>query len=227
MSEIIHGNCVNEIPKLGKFKLAFLDPGPVPEFELRIATLRAWDACEGVMALVGDDEQVKLWLAMEKVADMTRINWVHWMYDNGTNNPHGWIECRTHVLFYAREGYTRNPKDLQISTAKATRKRATKNPGLRMPSKIWGLPQDGPHWGRVVGNCKERVGDLTNQLPLALCRRVIMYYTNPEDNVIEPYAGAAPCGMVCKEENRRCISIEKEGAVYKLATERLTNGVYR
>ncbi|SVA35724.1 uncharacterized protein METZ01_LOCUS88578 [marine metagenome] len=248
MIDVIHGNSISVIPTLGKFDFCFLDPPfnvgqkypgyddnlPRDEFEfnIRLATLRSWDACDGVMACMGTDDLVKLWLAMEDKANMTRVNWVQWYYDFGQNNPHGWTDSRQHILIYAREGYTRNPKDVFISTARDTkykdkRTKVTKNPGLRMPGKIWGLPQDGPHWGRVVGNSKERVPELPNQLPLRLLQRLILYYTNKGDRVLDPFAGAGTTAMVCKHEERDCVTIDVSDVNVKLINERLENGVYR
>ena len=41
----------------------------------------------------------------------------------------------------------------------------TENAGKRLPGTVWGVPSDGPNWGRVQGNSQERQKDCPNHFP--------------------------------------------------------------
>ncbi len=248
MIDVIHGNCLEVIPKLGEFNFCFLDPpfninqqyleysDNLPEeeyrFILRLATLRAWDSCTGVMCLHGPDELVKLWLKMEDAAGMTRINWVNWYYDFGQNNRHNFTKAREHCLIYGREGHTFNPDAVTITPARASKyndKRASKSktPGKRLPGTVWGLPQDGPNWGRVMGNSKERISDCPNQLPENYLARLIKAYTNPGDRCLDPFGGTGTTAVVANALDRDCVTIDIGKTNVDIIKKRIEKGAIR
>ena len=248
MATVVQGDAINLIPNLGTFDFCFLDPpfnigqeyleyhDDVPpddyNYIIRAATLLSWKVCTGVMCLYGPDELVKVWLKMEDSAGMTRVNWVQWFYDFGQNNPHGWTDSRCHILVYAKGDYTKNPDDVRIPSARAEkykdkRTKETKTPGMRMPGKIWGLPQDGQYWGRVVGNSKERVPGCPNQLPEKLMERLILYYTNPGDRCLDPFGGSGTTAVVANALGRECVTIDMGKENCELIEKRLEKGAVR
>ena len=248
MIDVIHGDCLGVIPKLGKFDFCFLDPpfnvkykypeysDDLPEedyqFIIRLATLRTWEACTGVMCLHGCDETAKIWLKMEDAAKMTRINWINWHYDFGQNNQHNFTKSREHCLVYAREGHTFNPGEIMIPSARATKyndKRAekTKNPGKRLPGTVWGLPQDGQNWGRVTGNSKERVPECPNQLPENYLARLIKAYTNKGDRCLDPFGGSGTTATVADALERDCVTIDIGAANVEIIKARIKKGAAR
>jgi DNA modification methylase len=63
------------------------------------------------------------------------------------------------------------------------------------------------------------------QKPLALCEYLIKTYTNPDDVVLDTFAGSGTTGLAAKNTNRNYILIEKEELWYNKCLKRLTNSI--
>jgi DNA modification methylase len=237
---IIEGSCISAMSHLDRDSLpdlVFLDPPPydIPDddpskvlrvneeqykYNIRAATMLSWKVCQGVMVLHGDDELVKLWLDLEDKAGMSRVCWINWLYDFGKNDRHNFNDSRTHLLVYAKdtENYTKNIDSVLISGAKKGSK-ATRTPG-----RVWGIPPDGPNWGRVTGTSKEHVASGRAQLPENLMARIIKFYSNPGDTVLDPYSNAGTTAVVAEALGRSVIAIDDDTTVTE---ERIQRGPSR
>lgn len=184
------------------------------EFTLEWISL-CWKRCKGVMALHGNDQLVFEYHDYMRQYQGTRIAWVNWHYRFGQCNRSNWIDSRCHCLIYAKDppGHTWNPEEVLVPSDRATtygdkRINETENGGMRVPFTVWGIPSDGPNWGRVQGNNRERRPGHPNQLPEAYLTRLIKAYTNPGDLVYDPFAGSGTTVVVAKKLGRRCITTD-------------------
>jgi site-specific DNA-methyltransferase (adenine-specific) len=96
---------------------------------------------------------------------------------------------------------------------------ARANSNGRLPDDTWILrPQDIPgsftpeetvwHFPRVCGTFKERAGWHGCQMPELLLGRIINACSNPDDTVLDPFAGSGTTLVASKKLNRRFIGFE-------------------
>jgi site-specific DNA-methyltransferase (adenine-specific) len=109
------------------------------------------------------------------------------------------------------------------------------NPKGKLPDDTWVLlreqaPErcfapDSDLWeeSRVCGTFKERVGHAT-QLPLPVVERILRAGTNPNDVILDPFAGSGTVQLAAKLLGRRAIGIELSEETAGLANKRL-NGI--
>jgi len=247
-AEVIHSSCLDALPMAPTYDLVFADPpfnighpykgfqDRKPRCEFENFTLEwvgcAWYATKGVLCLYGPDDLATLYMHAERVLGLHRIAWVNWHYNFGQCRRTNWIDSRTHCLIYAKdpENYTWNPESVLVPSmrVKYGDKRIKDSPrgGSRVPGCVWGIPSDGPHWGRVTGNSKERWKNHPNQLPIRFLRRLILAYTNPGDWVCDPFTGSGTTGLVANRENRRFTGFDISLENVESARERIKNGYY-
>jgi site-specific DNA-methyltransferase (adenine-specific) len=253
---VYRGNCIDILPKLGmKFDFIFADPpfnigqdyaGYDDNMEETaygnfMATwmiyCRDTLKSNGVMALHGpDDLALKYGWVMEYAnrSQFKRIAWVNWHYRFGQCGRGNWIDARCHCLIYAKSpfNYTWNPDDVLVdsdrkTTYKDRRIHDTERGGQRLPGTVWGIPSDGPYWGRVQGNNDERRGNHPNQLPEVYLERLIRAYTNPGDTILDPFGGSGTTAVVAAALGRKCITIELSEQSCQSLVERLKKGSVR
>lgn len=242
--QVIHGDCLKVIPELceqpdfvfadppfnigQKYKgyQDRIDPGEYSVFCFRWVCL-CWERAKS-MALHGNDALADHYLHIARQAGFSRYRtaWVNWHYRFGQCHRANWIDTRCHCLIYAHEGYTWNPEEVLVESDRATtygdkRIHETENGGMRLPGTVWGVPSDGPNWGRIQGNNRERRQGHPNQLPEAYLIRLIKAYTNPGDLVLDPFAGSGTTAVVCKKLGRRCITIDISAENVSSVLERL------
>jgi len=246
--EVIEGDCREVVPTLGKFKLVFADPpfnvgmkykgywDKRHDFTEYLAECIqvCWEACDGVMALHGPDKLVWQFINVARKLQMHRIAWVNWHYRFGQCGRTNWIDARCHCLVYSkdRRKWTWNPDDVLVDSDRATKygdKRIhdTENGGQRLPGTIWGVPSDGPYWGRVQGNSKERRQGHPNQLPEVYLERLIRAYTNPGDRILDPFAGSGTTAVVAQALGRSCVTTDISKESCESVKDRLKKGAIR
>ncbi|HEX3600957.1 MAG TPA: site-specific DNA-methyltransferase, partial [Lacipirellulaceae bacterium] len=129
--------------------------------------------------------------------------------------------------------YTFNSEHIRVPSARAlvyADKRA--NPAGRLPDDTWVLrPQDLPegflpaddtwYYARVAGTFAERQGFHGCQMPEQLLGRIIRVSSNPNDVVLDPFAGSGTTLAVAKKLSRRWIGCELSDVYVQSATERL------
>jgi DNA modification methylase len=242
---VIQGDCREVVPTIPfQFDFIFADPPfnighPYKGFEDRIPlkeyvdfTLSwvdaCWAKCAGVMCLHGPDDLAEMYCMWAAVCNIPRLAWINWHYRFGQCNTSNWIDARCHCLIYAREGYTWNPKSVMVPSDRAEvygdkRTQGTATPGMRLPGTIWGVPSDGPYWGRVTGNSMERRHAHPNQLPEAYLARLIRAYTNPGDKILDPFCGSGTTAAVANALQRNCVTIDVSEANCISARDRIAN----
>lgn len=226
--DVVLGDCRKIVPTLGRFDFVFADPpfncgqeyegyddnrDDFDEFTVEwIAT--CWNACGGIMALHGPDDVAELYLIAARKLGMRRVAWVNWHYRFGQCGRSNWIDARCHCLIYAKHSkYTWNPDSVLVASDRALtygdkRIHETENGGQRLPGTVWGVPSDGPCWGRVQGNNRERRPGHPNQLPEVYLERLLRAYTNEGDRVLDPFAGSGTTAAVAKALGRSCVTID-------------------
>jgi len=201
----------------------------------------------GVLALHGNDNLAEIYLGLP-IIRKHRIAWVNWHYRFGQCNRNNWIDSRCHCLIYAKSGgvprldYAWNPDDVLVDSDRATvyndnRCKKTNEDGSpndnydgggqRLPGAIWGIPSDGPYWGRVSGNNKERRPKHNNQLPEVYLERLIRAYTNKGDHVCDPFGGSGTAAVVCQSLDRSCVTFDVSANSVNSIRKRLKQGTIR
>lgn len=192
----------------------------------------AWSACRGVVALHGPDHVCEMYLRIAADSGMRRIAWLNWHYRFGQCGRGNWIDARCHCLVFAkREPWTWNPDEVLVESDRVKygdkRVAETDRGGKRLPGTVWGVPSDGPYWGRVTGNSKERRPYHPNQLPEVYLERLIRAYTNPGDTVLDPFAGSGTTAVVAKALGRNCTTIDVSEESLGHVRERIEKGAVR
>lgn len=246
-SAVYVGDCLRVVPKLGQFQFIFADPpfnighgytgfkDKRPDFEdwcyqwVRVC----WQACSGVLALHGPDALADLYLAAARKLGMRRVAWVNWHYRFGQCTRSNWVDARCHCIIFAKgTNYTWRPGAVLVPSDRAAKygdKRVedTARGGMRLPGTVWGVPSDGPYWGRVQGNSKERRKGHPNQLPEVYLQRLLLAYTDPGDRVLDPFAGSGTTAVVAAALGRECHTIDISQASANSVRQRLAAGPVR
>jgi len=188
--------------------------------------------CSGVMCLHGGDELCGPYLVWAEMSGLQRIAWINWHYRFGQCTRSNWIDARCHCLIYARcDDYTWNPEDVLVESDRVAygdkRVNETERGGKRLPGTIWGVPSDGPYWGRVQGENKERRPSHPNQLPEVYLARLIRAYTNKGDWILDPFGGSGTTAVVAQALGRNCVTIDISAENCASIKERLEKGAVR
>lgn len=186
---------------------------------------------DGVMAIHVPDDVVPLVL---EAVSLPRIAWMIWHFRFGQCHRSNWINSKAHCLVFAKnpDQYTWNPDEVLVASDRATtykdkRTQQSATPGQRVPFDVWGIPSDGPFWGRVQGNSKERRPGHPNQLPEVYLERLIRAYTNPGDLVLDPFLGSGTTVVVAEALGRKSVGIDVSLANISSAFERVRKGAVR
>jgi DNA modification methylase len=135
--------------------------------------------------------------------------------------------------------YTKNPvewtwnyKSVMVPCDRAVkykdkRTESSKESGLKVPGTVWGIDSDGPYWGRVSGNSKERQKECPNQLPEVYLARLIKAYTNPGDIVADPFAGSGTTAAVAVALGRHVVTMDVSKTNFDLVVDRIKKGTVR
>lgn len=247
----IVGDCREVIPTLGrKFDFVFADPpfnigqryqdfvdrkSADEHWKFMEAWVNAcWDACNGVMALHGPDDLAEDYITIAIQGGFWRLRkaWINWHYRFGKCGRSNWIDARCHCLIYAKTPqHTWNPETVLVESDRVKygdkRIHETDNGGKRLPGTVWGVPSDGPYWGRVQGNSAERRKGHPNQLPEVYLERLIRAYTNPGDWILDPFCGSGTTAVVAQALDRNCVTIDISAESIASTRERLKKGAVR
>lgn len=247
MIDVVHGDCIAVVPSLGKFDFVFADPpfnighgyqgyhdrrSDFSEFTAAwIET--CWAACDGVMALHGPDDLAEEYIIAARRLGMRRIAWVNWHYRFGQCHRSNWIDARCHCLIFAKhDTWTWNADSVLVDSDRAAvyadpRIHATERGGKRLPGTVWGVPSDGPYWGRVQGNNAERRQGHPNQLPEVYLQRLILAYTNAGDRILDPFGGSGTTAVVADALDRHCVTIDVSEHNVQSIQDRVAKGAVR
>lgn len=247
-SSVIQGDCRSAIPRGSKYDFVFADPpfniGQEYEgyYDSVSATTyekftREWietacNATNGVLALHGPDNLVEPYLSLTREFGMHRIGWVLWHYRFGQCGRENWINSHCHCLIFSKhQNYTWNPDSVLVESDRVgygdKRVVETERGGRRVPLTVWGIPSDGPYWGRVTGGSKERVPSRPNQLPEVYLERLIKAYTNKGDTVLDMFGGTGTTAVVAEALGRRWNIVELSTEGCTAIKTRLKRGAVR
>jgi DNA modification methylase len=171
---------------------------------------------------IGDDYAAELkWLATRDIGFHCR-SWVIWYYTFGVNCKRKFTRSHTHLFHFVKDPvhFTFNAADIKVPSARQlvyNDKRAKS--GGRLPDDTWILrPQDLPegfapsddtwYFPRVAGTFKERAGFHGCQMPEQLLARIIKVSSNPQELVMDPFAGSASTLITAKKLRRAFLGFE-------------------
>jgi len=171
---------------------------------------------------------------LEQIAELI----IHYRF--GQCGRSNWIGGHSHCLIFKSPGEHRwNPDAVLVPSDRATtyadkRIDDTERGGERLPCDVWGIPSDGPYWGRVQGNDGERwciktggLVDHPNQLRELYLARLIRAYTDPGDLVLDPFVGSGTTGVVAIALGRTFRGCEIGERTAASAAKRIKKGAVR
>jgi len=172
---------------------------------------------------IGDEFAAELKVLAQQLGFHCR-SWVIWYYTFGVNCARGFSRSHTHLFHFVkdREEFTfngDNPAVRVLSARQLVYADGRANPKGRLPDNTWIFrPQDAPfaftsdhdtwYFARVAGTFKERQGFHGCQMPEQLLGRIIRISSNPNDVVLDPFAGSGTTLAVAKELGRQYIGLE-------------------
>ena len=180
-------------------------------------------------------------------SQFTRVDWLIWHYRFGQCGRSHFINSKAHCLVYVYaededtlKQRTWNWQEVLTPSDRAAvyndeRTKESKTPGERVmldvfddaPNCVFGLPDDGKHWGRVQGNSKERRPGHPNQLPEVYVDRCIRAFSNAGDKVLCPFAGSGTEMVVALAAGREVVGVEISESNCKDIVERIEKGAVR
>jgi len=144
------------------------------------------------------------------------MNEIIWAYDYGARSTKKWSAKHDNILWYAK-----NPKDYTFNFDEMDRI-PYMAPGLVSEEKAAkGKTPTDTWWHTIVSpNGKERTGYPT-QKPQGVMERIIKVHSNPEDLVLDFFAGSGSTGHVAALLNRDYIMIDNNPQAIQVMKERL------
>src|SRR3954471_2611709 len=196
---------------------------------------------------IGDEFAAELKVAAQHQVGFATRSWVVWYYTFGVNCTRKFSRSHAHLFHFVKDekNFTFNAEDQQVRVPSARAlvyadKRA--NPAGRLPDDTWIVrpgsddswvlrPQDLAegfqptddtwYYARVAGTFKERQGFHGCQMPEQLLGRIIRVSSNPDDVVLDPFAGSGTTLTVAKKLGRQWIGCELSDEYTRAATARL------
>ena len=184
------------------------------------ATRRVLSPTGSLFVAIGDEYAAEMKLALEGQGFHLR-NWIVWHYTFGVSCTKKFSRSHAHIFYCVMDPkrFTFNDRPVRVPSARQTTyadRRA--NPVGKLPDDTWVLrPQDsgrhfradGDTWAfpRVCGTFKERTGHPC-QMPEAVLERIIRVASNPDDLVLDPFAGSGTTLAVAKRLDRRYLGVE-------------------
>ena len=184
---------------------------------------------------IGDEYAAELKVLMQQDHQLTCRSWVIWYYTFGVNCTNKFSRSHAHLFQMVKDPkqFTFNSDEVRVPSARQLvygDKRA--NPKGRLPDDTWILrPQDSPesftaqedtwYFPRVAGTFKERGGFHGCQMPEQLLGRIIRACSQPQELVLDPFAGSGTTLAVAKKLDRRYLGFELSENYVTCIQERL------
>lgn len=131
------------------------------------------------------------------------LNEIIWSYDYGARATRRWSAKHDNILWYAKDpnNYTYRYEDIDRIPYMA--------PSLVGPEKAArGKTPTDTWWNTIVSpNGKEKTGYPT-QKPLAIINRIVRVHSNPEDRVLDFFAGSGTIGESASRLGRHAVLID-------------------
>jgi DNA modification methylase len=186
------------------------------------AVVRALKPTGTFWLAIGDDFAAELKMIFQRELKLTCRSWVVWYYTFGVNCKHKFSRSHTHLFHFVkdRKDFTFNDGAIRVPSARQlVYGDARADSKGRLPDDTWILrPQDLAggfepeentwYFPRVCGTFKERAGWHGCQMPEQLLGRIIRACSNPDELVLDPFAGSGTTLVVAKKLGRRFIGFE-------------------
>ena len=144
------------------------------------------------------------------------INEIIWAYDFGARSKTRWSPKHDNILWYAKDPdrYTFNYDDVdRIPYLAPTLVGAEKAARGKTPSDTW--------WHTIVSPTgKEKTGYPT-QKPLGIIERIVRLHSNPDDTVLDFFAGSGTVGEACAKLGRHYILVDNNPEALEVMKTRL------
>ena len=144
------------------------------------------------------------------------LNDIVWAYDYGARSKRRWSPKHDNILFYAKDpdDYVYRYEDIDRIPYLA--------PGLVGPEKAArGKTPTDTWWHTIVSpNGREKTGYPT-QKPLAVLNRIVRVHSNPNDRVLDFFAGSGTTGEAAIRAGRRAVLIDDNPVAIDVMAKRL------
>jgi len=171
---------------------------------------------------IGEEYAAELKLVFQNDLGFFCRSWVAWYYTFGVNCTKKFSRSHTHLFHFVKDqkNFTFNSLAIRVPSARQRVYADSRADSRgRLPDDTWILrPQDLPegfqpdedtwYFRRVCGTFKERAGWHGCQMPEQLLGRIIRACSNPDDLVLDPFAGSGTTLVVAKKLGRRWIGFE-------------------
>jgi DNA modification methylase len=171
---------------------------------------------------IGDEYAAELKLIFQNDLGLTCRNWVIWYYTFGVNCTKKFSRSHAHLFYFVKDPkqFTFNADAVRVPSARQlVYADARADARGRLPDDTWVLrPQDLPdgfqpdedtwYFARVCGTFKERAGWHGCQMPEQLLGRIIKACSNPNDLILDPFAGSGTTLAAAKKLGRRWVGFE-------------------
>ena len=144
------------------------------------------------------------------------INEIIWAYDYGGKPKTRWAAKHDNILWYAKnhDNYTFNHDKIDRVPYMAPGLVGEEKAALgKVPTDVW--------WNTIVPtNSKERTGYPT-QKPLAILEQIVKVHSNPNDIILDFFAGSGTTGIAAIKHGRRAVLVDNNPAAIKIIKQRL------
>lgn len=184
---------------------------------------------------IGDEYAAEIKVIATGELGLTCRSWVIWYYTFGVHCTRKFTRSHAHLFHFVKDPsrFTFNEDAVAVPSARQLVYADSRaDPRGRMPDDTWVLrPQDLPsgfaalestwYFPRVAGTFKERSGFHGCQMPEQLLGRIIRASSNPDEIVLDPFAGSGTTLAVAKKLGRCWLGFELSPDYARQATARI------
>jgi site-specific DNA-methyltransferase (adenine-specific) len=152
--------------------------------------------------------------------DFTFVNWLIYINDWGGTPKNRFAQKHDDILVYCRgDSWKWYPERIQIPKVTAGTAFDKKGTGTKTPPSVF---YDHASFS-TMSNERVQVGDkcFSMQKPEWLMERLLLPFTDENDEVLDLFAGTGTLGVVCKKYNRNYTGIEIDNTLFTKAGLRI------
>ena len=182
------------------------------------ACLRVLKPTGAMWIAIGDEYAAELRVMMRKRA--TLRNWIIWRYTFGQSCKGKFNRSHAHLFYFVKDPkhFTFNADAVRVPSDRQLKYNDIRaNPKGKLPDDVW-------TFSRVCGTFKERVGWHPCQMPVRLLERIITACSNPDDVVLDPFAGSGTTLVAAARLGRQWTGVELSDEYAARAAKRVAEG---
>ena len=145
-------------------------------------------------------------------------NEIIWAYDYGARSKRRWSTKHDTILWYAKDAqnYTYRYDDIDRIPYLA--------PGLVGPEKARrGKTPTDVWWHTIVSPTGREKTGYPTQKPLGILRRIIRVHSNPDDRILDFFAGSGTTGVAAEELGRHAVLVDESPDAIAVMQRRLAH----